>query len=109
MRLACPLLNTRPQDRFRYRQVSVEYSFSDQLLASSITLTHVVLPLCVCLGPLNQRMLQLYVLVLAQPPVSANHCFWKALDDKNGSVTVRALGGNPARALLNKRLKELGS
>jgi len=31
---------------------------------------------------------------------------WKALDER-GSIRVRALGGNPAHAFLNKRLKEL--
>jgi hypothetical protein len=34
---------------------------------------------------------------------------WKVLDEKNGSIRVSALGGNPAHAFLNKRLKELES
>jgi ribonuclease HI len=33
---------------------------------------------------------------------------WKVLD-KNKSIRVRALGGNPAHAFLNKRLKEIES
>jgi hypothetical protein len=33
---------------------------------------------------------------------------WKALDEKNGSIRVRALVGNPAHAFLNRRLKESG-
>lgn len=34
---------------------------------------------------------------------------WKALDEKKGSIKVRPLGGNPAHAFLNKKLKELES
>ena len=33
---------------------------------------------------------------------------WKALDEKNGSIRVRALKANPAHRFLNQRLKELG-
>lgn len=32
---------------------------------------------------------------------------WEALDEKKGSIRVRPLGGNPAHAFLNKKLKEL--
>jgi hypothetical protein len=31
---------------------------------------------------------------------------WRAIDE-NGSIEVKALGGNPAHTLLNRRLKEL--
>ena len=34
---------------------------------------------------------------------------WKALDEKKGSIKVKPLGGNPAHAFLNKKLKELES
>ena len=32
---------------------------------------------------------------------------WKVLDEKKGSIKVKPLGGNPAHAYLNRKLKEL--
>ena len=32
---------------------------------------------------------------------------WSLLDEKNGSIRVKALKVNPAHAFLNKRLKDL--